>query len=107
MGKALLFVHGFGSYPFSWALPSEPSLTSGTISLRSVIEDMYSADFLIRRPCPQAGTLIRTTAIVTRLVFEHAMRIRMKAETSSSPAPTPTVTPDNRSEAATPDSGSV
>ncbi|KAF8256886.1 ABC transporter type 1, transmembrane domain-containing protein [Lactarius quietus] len=54
-----------------------------------------------------AGTLVRTTAIVTQLVFEHALRIRMKAETSSSPGPTPTATPDGRSEATTPDSGSV
>ena len=107
MEKALLFVHGFGSYPFFWALPSEPSLTSGTISSRSVIEDVYSAEFLMHRPCPQAGTLVRTTAIITQLVFEHALRIRVKAETSPSQAPTPTVTPDDRSEATTPDSGSV
>ncbi|KAH9166021.1 hypothetical protein EDB89DRAFT_2115943 [Lactarius sanguifluus] len=53
------------------------------------------------------GTIVRVTAIVTQLVFEHALRIRVKAETSSSPASTPDVTPDVRSEASTPDSGSV
>ncbi|KAH9019330.1 hypothetical protein EDB83DRAFT_2508434 [Lactarius deliciosus] len=53
------------------------------------------------------GTVVRVTAIVTQLVFEHALRIRVKAETSSSPASTPDATPDARSEASTPDSGSV
>ncbi|KAI9434147.1 hypothetical protein H4582DRAFT_2112597 [Lactarius indigo] len=53
------------------------------------------------------GTLVRVTAIVTQLVFEHALRIRVKAETSSSPAATPDATPEARSEATTPDSGSV
>ncbi|KAI9449922.1 hypothetical protein BJY52DRAFT_1215702 [Lactarius psammicola] len=53
------------------------------------------------------GTLVRVTAIVTQLVFEHALRIRVKAETSSSPATTPTATPEVCSEAGTPDSGSV
>jgi len=50
---------------------------------------------------------VRVTAIVTQLVFEHALRIRVKAETSSSPAATPTATPEVHSEATTPDSGSV
>ncbi|KAI9444465.1 P-loop containing nucleoside triphosphate hydrolase protein [Lactarius indigo] len=54
-----------------------------------------------------SGTLVRVTAIVTQLVFEHALRIRVKAETSSSPAATPDATPEARSEATTPDSGSV
>ncbi|KAH8986104.1 hypothetical protein EDB92DRAFT_1818416 [Lactarius akahatsu] len=53
------------------------------------------------------GTIVRVTAIVTQLVFEHALRIRVKAETSSSPASTPDATPDARSETSTPDSGSV
>ncbi|KAH8997804.1 hypothetical protein EDB86DRAFT_2828663 [Lactarius hatsudake] len=53
------------------------------------------------------GTLVRVTAIVTQLVFEHALRIRVKAEASSSPAATPDATPEVRSEATTPDSGSV
>ncbi|KAH9166805.1 hypothetical protein EDB89DRAFT_2245995 [Lactarius sanguifluus] len=53
------------------------------------------------------GTLVRVTAIVTQLVFEHALRIRVKAETSSSPAATPGATPEVGSEATTPDSGSV
>jgi hypothetical protein len=106
-GKVLLFVHGSGSHVFSWALPSEPSLCRGTISSRSVIGDIYNAEFLMRRPCPKAGTLVRTTGIVTQLVFEHALRIRVKAETSFSRAATPTVTPEGRSEATTPDSGSV
>ena len=55
----------------------------------------------------QTGTIVRVTAIVTQLVFEHALRIRMKAETSSSQAPTPTATPEGSSEATTPDSGSA
>ncbi|KAH9166019.1 hypothetical protein EDB89DRAFT_2076264 [Lactarius sanguifluus] len=53
------------------------------------------------------GTLVRVTAIVTQLVFEHALRIRVKAETSSSPPATPGATPEVGSEATTPDSGSV
>jgi hypothetical protein len=61
----------------------------------------------MRRSFPKAGTLVRATGIVTQLVFEHALRIRVKAETSLSPAATPTVTPLGRSEATTPDSGSV
>ena len=50
---------------------------------------------------------MRVSAIVTQLVFEHALRIRVKAETSSSPAATPTATPEGHSEATTPDSGSA
>jgi hypothetical protein len=73
-----------------------------------VIGDIYDmAEFLMRQPCFQTGTVVRVTAIVTQLVFEHALRIRVKAETSSSPAPTPTATPEGRSEATTPDNGSV
>ncbi|KAH9041238.1 P-loop containing nucleoside triphosphate hydrolase protein [Lactarius pseudohatsudake] len=53
------------------------------------------------------GTLVRVTAIVTQLVFEHALRIRLKAETSRSPESTPTATPEVGSEDTTPDSGSV
>ncbi|KAH9028261.1 hypothetical protein EDB84DRAFT_1563180 [Lactarius hengduanensis] len=54
-----------------------------------------------------SGTLVRVTAIVTQLVFEHALRIRVKAETSSSPEATPTATPEVGSQATTPDSGSA
>ncbi|KAH9166017.1 hypothetical protein EDB89DRAFT_2076263 [Lactarius sanguifluus] len=53
------------------------------------------------------GTLVRVTAIVTQLVFEHALRIRVKAETSPSPEATPIATPEVGSEAMTPDGGSV
>src|SRR6266404_7547926 len=59
------------------------------------------------RPCAQTGSLVRVTAMITQLVFEHALRIRVKAETPSSPAPSPTATPEGRSEATTPDSGSI
>ena len=55
----------------------------------------------------QTGTIVRVTAIITQLVFEHALRIRVKAETSSSQAPTPTAIPEGSSEATTPDSGSA
>ncbi|KAI8982789.1 multidrug resistance-associated ABC transporter [Trametes punicea] len=45
--------------------------------------------------------LIRTEAIITQLVFDHALRIRMKSETSESPsgsrATTAVHTPDNAS----------
>lgn len=45
--------------------------------------------------------LVRTEGIVTQLVFDHALRIRMKAETSASPSPsratTAAQTPDNAS----------
>jgi hypothetical protein len=61
----------------------------------------------MHRPCFQTGTVVRVTAITTQLVFEHALRIRVKAETTSSPAATPTGTPEGRSEATTPDNGSV
>ncbi|KAH9016830.1 hypothetical protein EDB85DRAFT_700652 [Lactarius pseudohatsudake] len=53
------------------------------------------------------GTNVRVTAIVTQLVFEYALRIRVKAETLSSTEATPTATPEVGSEATTPDSGSV
>ena len=55
----------------------------------------------------KTGNVVRVNAIVTQLVFEHALRIRVKAETTSSPAATPTATPEGRSEATTPDSGSA
>ncbi|KAI0068087.1 hypothetical protein BV25DRAFT_1834393 [Artomyces pyxidatus] len=49
------------------------------------------------------GMLVRVEGIITQLVFEHSLRIRMKAETPQS-----TATPDNRSEASvTPDSASI
>jgi hypothetical protein len=51
--------------------------------------------------------VVRISAIITQLVFEHALRIRVKAETSSSPRATPAVTPEARSETATPDNVSV
>ena len=50
---------------------------------------------------------MRASAIVTQLVFEHALRIRVKAETSSSPRATPAVTPEARSGATSPDNTSV
>lgn len=50
---------------------------------------------------------MRASAIITQLVFEHALRIRVKAESSSSPRTTPAVTPEVRSEATTPDNVSV
>ncbi|KAH8997805.1 P-loop containing nucleoside triphosphate hydrolase protein [Lactarius hatsudake] len=46
------------------------------------------------------GTFVRVTAIVTQLVFEHALRIRVKVETSQA-------TPEIGSEAMTSDSESV
>jgi hypothetical protein len=106
-GKVLLFVHGSGSHFFSWGLPSEPSLWSGTISSRSVIEVIHNAEFLMRRPWAKVRTVVRTTGIVTQLVFEHALRIRVKAKTSSFPGGSPISTPEGLSEATTPDSGSV
>ncbi|KAH9166803.1 hypothetical protein EDB89DRAFT_2075434 [Lactarius sanguifluus] len=54
-----------------------------------------------------SSTLVRVTAIVTQLVFEHALRIRIKAETLSSPEATRTATPEVGSQATTPDSGSA
>lgn len=43
--------------------------------------------------------LVQTEAIITQLVFEHALRIRVKAETSktSSPSSSVATTPDNAS----------
>jgi len=50
---------------------------------------------------------VRVSAIITQLVFEHALRIRVKAETTSSPRATPAVTPEAHSEATTPDNVSI
>lgn len=50
---------------------------------------------------------MRASAIVTQLVFEHALRIRVKAENSSSTRTTPAVTPETRSEVTTPDNVSI
>lgn len=55
----------------------------------------------------QTGSLVRTSAIITQLIFEHALRIRVKAETSSSPRATPAVTPAARSGTTSPDNVSV
>ncbi|KAH9952289.1 hypothetical protein BGW80DRAFT_1430860 [Lactifluus volemus] len=52
------------------------------------------------------GTVVRMNAIITQLVFEHALRIRVKAETSSA-GTTPAATPQGRSESTTPDSASI
>ncbi|SRR6266478_3102357 len=51
--------------------------------------------------------MVRASAIITELIFEHALRIRIKAEASSSRRSTPAVTPAARSEATTPDNVSV
>jgi hypothetical protein len=48
---------------------------------------------------------VRVSAIVTQLVFEHSLRIRVKAETSA--GTTPVATPQGRSEVTTPDSASI
>ena len=50
---------------------------------------------------------MRTSTIITQLILEHALRIRMKAETTSSAGSTPAVTPENQSEATTPDNVSI
>jgi hypothetical protein len=50
---------------------------------------------------------VRVSPVVTQLVFEHALRIPMKAETSSSPRTAPVVTPDTRSEVTMPDNVSI
>lgn len=46
------------------------------------------------------GSLVRAQAIITQLVFEHSLRIRMKAETAASTTPSP-------SNAPTPDTASL
>ena len=44
------------------------------------------------------GSLVRAQAIITQLVFEHSLRIRMKAETAAStPSPSTAPTPDTAS----------
>ncbi|KAI0045217.1 P-loop containing nucleoside triphosphate hydrolase protein [Auriscalpium vulgare] len=48
------------------------------------------------------GILVRVEGIITQLVFEHALRIRMKAETSKSGTSTVN-TPDNRSVTSSPE----
>jgi len=57
-------------------------------------KDFYSSTF-------QTRTLVRTEGILTQLVFEHALRIRMKAElpddAKKSGESTGTSTPDNGS----------
>ena len=49
----------------------------------------------------QTRMLVRCEAIITQLVFDHSLRIRMKAETAESPSPsratTAAQTPDNAS----------
>jgi hypothetical protein len=42
-------------------------------------------------------SLVRAQAIITQLVFEHSLRIRMKAETSGTPPPSTAPTPDTAS----------
>ncbi|SRR6266702_1095917 len=54
----------------------------------------------------QTGNVVRVSAIITQLVFEHGLRIRVTAETSSSPVVTPAATAEGHSDATTPDSGS-
>ena len=61
----------------------------------------------MHQPCLQTGTVVCVNAIVTQLVFEHALHIHMKAETTSSLVALLTATPEGRSEATTPDNGSV
>jgi hypothetical protein len=64
--------------------------------------------------CPhQTGSLVRVEAIVTSLIFDHALRIRLKAETSekkaddtASGASSPTAASDSGKGATTPDNAS-
>lgn len=50
---------------------------------------------------PQTRMLVQTEVIITQLVFDHALRIRVKSETSSTPgssaASSTATTPDNAS----------
>lgn len=45
---------------------------------------LFWPTFIPRIDVIQTGMLVRVEAIVTQLVFEHSLRIRMKAETESS-----------------------
>ena len=51
--------------------------------------------------------LVRTEGIITQLVFEHALRIRMKAETDKSPVKLEEASRDSTVAGGTPDSASV
>ena len=51
--------------------------------------------------------LVRTEGIITQLVFEHALRIRMKAETDKSPVKLEEASRDSTVAGGTPDSVSV
>ncbi|VDB89903.1 unnamed protein product [Peniophora sp. CBMAI 1063] len=52
------------------------------------------------------GTMVRAEGIITQLVFEHALRLRVKSETASTPPPSATQTPETASIVET-DSGTV
>lgn len=52
-------------------------------------------------------TLVRAEGLITQLVFEHSLRIRMKAETKKSEISTPTGTTPTDSVAVTPDNASA
>jgi len=45
----------------------------------------------------QTRTLVRTEAIITQLVFDHALRIRIKEETAPSSPPSISSTPPRHS----------
>ncbi len=53
----------------------------------------------------QTSDLVRVSAIITQLVFEHGLRIRVKAESPSSPTATPATTAEGRSDSTTPEGG--
>jgi hypothetical protein len=54
-------------------------------------------------PSSKTRTLVRTEGIITQLIFDHALRVRMKAEVADGPAST---TPAE-SVATTPDTASI
>lgn len=45
----------------------------------------------------QTATLVRAEGMITQLIFEHALRLRVKSETTSTPAPSVAPTPDTAS----------
>ena len=53
------------------------------------------------------ATLVRAEGIITQLIFEHALRIRMKAQSSSDNPPGVPASTTNSSSAQTPDTASV
>lgn len=98
VGK-LLLNPGFGLSASSWVRWVLPCVSRAIFSLRYVLSYgilllLLIIIIIIIIIIAQTRTLVRCEAIITQLVFEHSLRIRVKAETEKTKDERPATSPE-------------